>query len=91
MASNARIEFPDIIDIGNPHDQPAGPASFNPGPVGNAPMRNVPPRTTRLRQKEDSLGQQPNAFNGPSSPQQVRRGGNDNFYGSSSKSRDMLI
>lgn len=80
MANNAHIAFPDIVGIGDPNDGPAGPASFNPGPGVQQPMRNVPPRTTRLQQKQDQMVNQ-QYINGPTSPQQLNRKGNNNMQG----------
>lgn len=84
MASNARIEFPSDVGFDDPNRSPAGPASFNPGPVQNPQFRNIPPRTTRLNQKEEQAFSQPANY-GLSSPQQINRRQNNDFYSSGSK------
>lgn len=79
MANNARIEFPEMIDLPENTSQPAGPASFNPGPA-QQPMRNVAPRTSRLEEKEQMARQQPS--NGATQQFNTKR---TDLYGNQSK------
>jgi len=79
MDNRGGIQFPQGTNNEFINPNPGQPISFGQqasGPApGQAPVRNIPPRSTRLQDKQEQMSQQQYQPNPAYSPQQVNRSG----------------